>query len=104
MSKNVLIGTMKETSTMAIESTMPFPLKDGNFEKATPTKDIRFYQNGTTITCVIQTHGISGMKGVGVAKCNENDSFNLTKGVALAELRARGDFYNKLASYHAKKA
>lgn len=56
-------------------------------------KDIRWYQNGNIITCVTTgTHS----KGVGIAKCSPKDKFDHIKGMRIAEIRARADFYNNL--------
>ena len=44
------------------------------------------------VTCVGY---VRGLKGVGMAKCNPEDSFNLTYGMTLARLRAIDDAYSK---------
>lgn len=63
---------------------------------------LRFYKNGRNITAVI-TNGNGTIKGVGIAKCNPKDTFNIKKGLPLAELRAREDFYKNTAKRFLKE-
>ncbi|MBU3208578.1 hypothetical protein KPL28_02875 [Clostridium algidicarnis] len=73
--------------------------RKGEYTK-TQRHKIKVYQSGTTLTAVI-TNTI-GAKGVGVAKCNPKDKFNLEFGLRLAEYRARENFYKNLVEMHIK--
>ncbi|MGO5072386.1 hypothetical protein ACTQ4K_00295 [Clostridium sporogenes] len=57
---------------------------------------LKFYKNGRTITAIM-TDKIGMIKGVGIAKCNPKDTFDIGTGTALAEIRAREDFYKNTA-------
>lgn len=81
---------------MHLQKSMPEPFGSGNKDKRTPVKTITFYQNGTTITCVFVSE--SCHKGVGVARCSPKDTFDIYKGVTIAELRARENFYKNLCN------
>ncbi|ACO85593.1 hypothetical protein EXN00_16590 [Clostridium botulinum] len=58
---------------------------------------LKFYKNGRTITAVM-TDKTGMIKGVGVAKCNPKDTFDIKTGLVLAEMRAREDFYKSTAN------
>ncbi|NFO72341.1 hypothetical protein FDC51_19830 [Clostridium botulinum] len=57
---------------------------------------LKFYRNDRNITAVI-TNESGTIKGVGVAKCNPKDTFNVRIGLPLAEFRARENFYKNAA-------
>ncbi|ENK1244764.1 hypothetical protein AB2063_002977 [Clostridium botulinum] len=57
---------------------------------------LRFYKNRRNITAVM-TNKFGAIKGVGVAKCNPKDTFKISTGMVLAEMRAREDFYKNTA-------
>ncbi|EPY2295882.1 hypothetical protein ACXATC_003552 [Clostridium sporogenes] len=57
---------------------------------------LKFYKNGRNITAVM-TNKLGEIKGVGIAKCNPKDTFDIGTGTALAEMRAREDFYKNTA-------
>ncbi|ACQ51791.1 hypothetical protein FDF29_11815 [Clostridium botulinum] len=57
---------------------------------------LKFYRNDRNITAVI-TNESRTIKGIGIAKCNPKDKFDIRKGLQLSEIRARGDFYKNTA-------
>lgn len=57
---------------------------------------LKFYRNDRNITAVM-TNKNGKIKGVGIAKCNPKDKFDIEKGLQLAEMRAREDFYKSTA-------
>jgi len=73
--------------------------RKGEYVK-TQMHKIKVYQSGTTLTALITN--TRGAKGVGVARCNPKDNFNLEFGLHLAEYRAREDFYKSLAEMYIK--
>ncbi|HBJ2608690.1 hypothetical protein FDA77_16770 [Clostridium botulinum] len=58
---------------------------------------LKFYKNGRNITAVM-TDKTGMIKGVGIAKCNPKDTFNIRIGLQLSEIRAREDFYKSTAN------
>ncbi|WP_409068894.1 hypothetical protein ACFLKC_14270 [Clostridium caseinilyticum] len=58
---------------------------------------LKFYKNGRNITAVM-TNETGAIKGVGIAKCNPKDRFDIRKGLQLSEMRAREDFYRSTAN------
>ncbi|KEI87691.1 hypothetical protein N492_12215 [Clostridium botulinum B2 267] len=58
---------------------------------------LKFYKNGKTITSIM-TDKTGMIKGVGIAKCNPKDIFDIKTGLVLAEMRAREDFYKSVAN------
>ena len=76
--------------------------KKGEYVK-TQRHKVKVYQSGTTLTTLTMViTNARGAKGVGVAKCNPKDKFNLEFGLHLAEYRAREDFYKSLAEMYIK--
>ncbi|EPS56799.1 hypothetical protein [Clostridium botulinum] len=69
-------------------------------KKGTHSKEqihhLKFYKNERTITAVM-TDKTGIIKGVGIAKCNPKDIFDIKKGLPLAEMRARENFYKSTA-------
>ncbi|NFP92378.1 hypothetical protein [Clostridium sporogenes] len=63
---------------------------------------LKFYRNDRNITAVI-TNESGTIKGVGVAKCNPKDKFNIRIGLQLSEMRAREDFYKNTAKRFLKE-
>jgi len=57
---------------------------------------LKFYKNGRNVTAVM-TNKLGTIKGVGIAKCNPKDTFDIETGLILAEMRARENFYKSTA-------
>ncbi|GCD11700.1 hypothetical protein [Clostridium tagluense] len=59
---------------------------------------IKYRREGYKIICEFYLNNkCNGIKGIGIARCLEEDSLNYREGICLAELRARSDFYAKVA-------
>ncbi|HCL4466723.1 TPA: hypothetical protein N2D60_003509 [Clostridium botulinum] len=58
---------------------------------------LKFYRNDRNITAVM-TNENGTIKGVGIAKCNPKDIFDIEIGLVLSEMRAREDFYKSTAN------
>lgn len=58
---------------------------------------LEFFIKGREVKCVFRSKNTSWIVGVGYSKCNKEDIFDDYVGSRLAEMRARGDFFNKLA-------
>lgn len=56
---------------------------------------IEYIRKGNQVIC---TFSNSSVTGKGISKCHPDDKFNYGKGVIIAELRARANFYNKIAA------
>lgn len=69
-------------------------------DKKTNIYNIAYKRKGRKIVCEFSS-GI--FKGVGIAKCNHEDEFDYGKGMLLAELRARSDFYKKASDFKATR-
>lgn len=90
------LGQIIEKATMKIISHMNFEgAKNGEYTKTNGIRTLMYYQNDRTITCVITSGSI---KAVGTSKCHPNDEFIEFKGIAIAEHRARSEYYRQLAS------
>ncbi len=63
-------------------------IKDGDYT-------IEYIRNGNKVICTF-SNGYT--IGKGISKCHHDDKFNYGKGAIIAELRARSDFYNKVAA------
>lgn len=61
-----------------------------------------YTRKGKEIKCRVICKG-SSIEGVGVARCHNDDDFNLHIGCSLAERRAIADFYIKLAKEESKR-
>ncbi|QDY27088.1 hypothetical protein [Clostridium botulinum] len=95
MAKQIKIYELDVKNTMNINTIKELKgFKKGNFVKH-QNHNIKFFKNNRIITCVISNK--IGDKGVGVSKCHPNDSFNITYGAKLAEVRARVDFYKNIS-------
>lgn len=58
--------------------------------------EMEVVKEGRVITCTL-TSASENIKGIGIARCCEDDTFNLSKGMRLAEMRARQNLYAKIA-------
>ncbi|EJP6471403.1 hypothetical protein NHI66_000652 [Clostridium botulinum] len=76
-------------------------MKKGNCVKK-QVHHLKFYRNDRNITAVM-TNKFGTIKGVGVAKCNPKDTFEISTGMVLAEMRAREDFYKSTAERFLKE-
>lgn len=57
-----------------------------------------YYKDGFKTTCIMTSKEMYGVSGVGVARCNSDiDEYNIDFGMTLANLRAKSDYYKKLA-------
>ena len=61
--------------------------------------DITYKRKGRKTICEFRCQCIVGK---GIASCDPKDKFDYLTGITIAELRARSDFYKKVAEYHIK--
>lgn len=89
------VGEIKFKETMEGTQSMNIPGYPKEFKKSN-LRTMKYYRNKNVITCVM-TKG--GFKGVGIAKCNSKDNFDYSKGIRLAEMRARSNYYKDIANF-----
>lgn len=92
---NKKVGSLKVKNTLSFNGDMPEPFKCKG-SKETNSVYI-YFQNikKGTCTCIIKSTLTGEVKGIGIARCNPNDRFDLTKGTAIAEYRAKINQYEK---------
>lgn len=90
---NKKVGSLNVKHTISYDGDMP------SLFKSTGSKETNlvyiYFQNleKGTCTCIIKSHG--EVKGIGVARCNPKEKFDLGKGITIAEYRAKINQYEK---------
>jgi hypothetical protein len=91
-----LIGKIKSVTIDAMVGEFEggkTPFKTGLNVNTQPEKLITYERKGRKVICTIE---IGDLKVRGVARCHEEDIFDLAEGCGLAELRAKVKFYQEL--------
>ena len=101
--EHLLSGQIIESGLLALKT---FNKKLGErkmFNKSTHSLKMCVNRMGRTIVCEIASENNPKLKGVGKATCSFDDEFNYNKGIRLAELRAKADFYDCVSKYEESK-